>query len=100
MFTLHIPNLTLPNKNLFAVSLPNPNGIPSFSPGLRGTSYTGSPAYARLRRGKPIQNNFLPQRGYITSQSARGLAHGAASSCCKFIPACQRRFGSKTSNWN
>ena len=32
----------------------NPNGIPSQSPGLRGTSYPGSPSV----------NHFQPQRGY------------------------------------
>jgi hypothetical protein len=34
---------------------PNPNGIPSISPGLRGTRYPGS----------IVPNIFLPQRGCI-----------------------------------
>jgi hypothetical protein len=34
---------------------PNPNGIPSISPGLRGTRYPGL----------IVKKNFLPQRGCI-----------------------------------
>ena len=76
MFTLHIPNLTLPNKNLFAVSLPNPNGIPSFSPGLRGPCRTGHhPPSLRSGAASPSKIISYPQRGCIASPSARGLAH-------------------------
>jgi hypothetical protein len=38
----------------------NPNGIPSQSPGLRGTSYPGSPS----------ANHFQPQRGCGSLQTA------------------------------